>query len=926
MKKSVISICLLWILSSVMYAQLDSKVIYTCDQSIPSYYVFSERGGTFYRNDKADDITRQLNTLLKLNSETTLELVDTLTDIVKGYHETYQQYYKGVEVDGKQCSVHYASDGQVEMINGNLLTINGLDVIPAKKMSDAKTLAVEALKTSLQKKGNGVSSDIWKSINIDSVATYKQAKLVVYIKDDIPYLAYKYMLSSSIIELNQCVYINANNGDVLDVHSTICSITANAASLYSDTVSIVTDYNSNTYRLRDATRGNGIETKRFLGAPIYYGGYDYANSYGDYYTSSDNTWTNLSYFDRAAIDVHWGIEKTYDFYLDKFGRNSYDNRGSTIISYVNAWDYENQRYLQNSMWTGSNMVYGRWTYDKAMVSIDVTAHELTHGFTNSSSNLQNTSEGGAINEGISDVFATCVEKEYKPNKGDSIWLCGEDFYTNPRSMSNPACKYYHGTGWANTNNLTSDNGGVHTNSGVFSYWFYLLVNGRNDTNEGGFHYNVDSIGFDKAIQICYLANATYLRSNHNYTDARYCTLYAAQHLNFGANVLNQVANAWDAVGVYESIAGSSVIYNSANYWTATVPDSCSVSWFLTGDNASNFILQSSNSSSHNCTMTRSEGTEFSGSSYLTLNAIVMYNGTPIDTLSKQLIAPYIEGPTVPCGITAYYVYSLPANAAVAWYADGQNLNEYTAPGGQQPVPYTYVINPGSNDYANGTLTATVMAGNNVLGVLDKFVDTTGGFSGTWYQQATLNDTINSTPKPFLHNSLLEFVPNRTVYLSSDHFNNATISHSESGVFLSGWSNSNGVISFNPVQPINYTGSSSILIEGTAQSGCKKFRLRLFSPPSLIDDPILLAKNPNGSTYEFSISEDVRSRQEGSSESNNPLEWRLTIIKIDSANRIFDEMVRASSISVNVSGWPRGIYIAIAQIKDQYYSLKFSVGE
>lgn len=374
-----------------------------------------------------------------------------------------------------------------------------------------------------------------------------------------------------------------------------------------------------------------------------------------------------------------------------------------------------------------------------------------------------------------------------------------------------------------------------------------------------------------------------------------------------------------------AISGQDYIFNTGLYSLPLLPDTVSVNWTLTGNNAANFVLQSSSFPSHYCTLTRIDSAEFDGPANLTLTAQLTYGGSSIYT-TKQLIAPYVDGPMIPCGLTAYDVYSLPANAAVAWYADGQNLNEYTAPGGQQPVPYAYVINPGSNDYVIGTLTATVTAGNNVLGVLNKYVDTTGGFSGTWYQQATLNDTVNSTPKPFLHNSLLEFVPNRTVYLLSDHFNNATISHSESGVFLSGWSNSNGVISFNPIQPINYTGSSSIIIEGTAQSGCKKFRLQLFSPPSLIDDPILLAKNPNGSTYEFSISEDVRSRQEILQESSNPLEWRLTIIKIDSANKIFDEMVRASSISVNVSRWPRGIYIAIAQIKDQYYSLKFSVGE
>lgn len=375
------------------------------------------------------------------------------------------------------------------------------------------------------------------------------------------------------------------------------------------------------------------------------------------------------------------------------------------------------------------------------------------------------------------------------------------------------------------------------------------------------------------------------------------------------------------------IKGPEYIYNNAcTYSLASLPSTMSVNWVLTGYHAANFILESNTPSTNMCRITRIDGAEFDGSANLTLSAQIMLGSNLFTTVSRNLIAPYIDGPMIPCGITTYDVYSLPINAAVAWQANGQNLNEYTAPGGQQPVPYAYVINPGSNDYVIGTLTATVMAGNNVLGVLNKYVDTTGGFSGTWYQQATLNDTINSTPKPFFHNSLLEFVPNRTVYLSSNHFNNITISHSESGVLLSGWSNSNGVISFYPGQPINYTGSSSIIIEGTAQSGCKKFRLQLFSPPSLINDPILLAKNPDGSTYEFSISEDVRSRQESSSESSNPLEWRLTIIKIDSANRVFDEIVRANSISVNVSGWSPGIYIAIAQINGQYYSRKFFVGE
>ena len=46
----------------------------------------------------------------------------------------------------------------------------------------------------------------------------------------------------------------------------------------------------------------------------------------------------------------------------------------------------------------------------------------------------------------------------------------------------------------------------------------------------------------------------------------------------------------------------------------------------------------------------------------------------------------------------------------------------------------------------------------------------------------------------------------------------------------------------------------------------------------------------------------------------------------SANKVFDETVRGTTKAVNASGWSPGIYVALAQINDQYYSLKFSVGE
>lgn len=845
------------------------------------------------------------------NDENVFKKELTKTSIRGMSFERYKQYYKGVNVEGGYYSFRFR-DNIMIVAKGNYVNTNQIDPVP--EISD--NAAVKQFTSFLNVKlDNTIIPYISLIIKELSFSGKKQAFLVYKIE--------LYNPESSKIEIG---YIDAHTGELLhhEQKSFCSSATATFHTYYNNTVTGNTDSYQGEYRLFDSTRGNGIHTYNDLNG---YDIYDFYNAYE--FKDADNNWTVSEMGNnRMALDVHWTLGRIYDVLKYTYEHNSYDGLNGVINSYITTSSISTQ-FVPNPTRFYFNL--GNSTETKPMASIDVIAHEFGHAI------LYNTCDwtfSGALHEGFADIWGILFEHQINPNK--DIWKSGEDImigYSCDRNFAIPSDPYAH-LQISDTYGINPHNSiDPHVIGGILPRWFYLLVNGGSDINGIGNNYMVCPMGYDLVEQlVVYTAlNPSYIEDCTSFSDVRDAFIEAAEDLGYYF-LAKQVANAWYAVGVGSNgnsvpISGPTDIYNSATFMVQGLPTGYTVSWNLAGINASNFALNSNSSSIGQCTITRLTGTEFSGSSYLTLNAIVMYNGTPIDTLSKQLIAPYIEGPTIPCGITVYSVTPVLQNTSVSWSADGQYLDYYNAPG-VQPLadPNEYVINPPSNVDVCGTLTATVTAGNNVLGVLDKFVDTTGGFSGTWYQQATLNDTINSTPKPFLHNSLLEFVPNRTVYLSSDHFNNATISHSESGVFLSGWSNSNGVISFNPVQPINYTGSSTIIIEGTAQSGCKKFRLRLFSPPSLIDDPILLSKNPDGSTYEFSISEDVRSRQEGSSESNNPLEWRLTIIKIDSANRIFDEMVRASSISVNVSGWPRGIYIAIAQIKDQYYSLKFSVGE
>ena len=112
------------------------------------------------------------------------------------------------------------------------------------------------------------------------------------------------------------------------------------------------------------------------------------------FTDADNTWNNVNANkDQYATDGHWGTEKTYDYYLTKHNRNSVDNAGFALNSYVHtnlvAFGYANNI---NAFWDGTRMTYGdggvsgTTTYTP-LTALDVCGHEITHGVTERTSNL-----------------------------------------------------------------------------------------------------------------------------------------------------------------------------------------------------------------------------------------------------------------------------------------------------------------------------------------------------------------------------------------------------------------------------------------------------------------------------------------------------------------------------------------------------------
>src|SRR6266498_1715414 len=199
--------------------------------------------------------------------------------------------------------------------------------------------------------------------------------------------------------------------------------------------------------------------------------------------------------DPAIDEAYDGLGTTYDFYWDIFTRNSIDDEGLPLNGIVHfGTDYS------NAFWDGQRMVFGdgdNELFNRFTISLDVIAHELTHGVTEDEAQLIYAYQSGALNESISDVFGSLV-KQYKLNQtaDQADWLIGAELLSDSvkndpnsgpnvaiRSMKDPGSAFNHPILGKDPQpkhmdqyvHTFQDNGGVHINSGIPNHAFYLAA-------------------------------------------------------------------------------------------------------------------------------------------------------------------------------------------------------------------------------------------------------------------------------------------------------------------------------------------------------------------------------------------------------------------------------------------------------------------
>ncbi|MEZ4922955.1 MAG: M4 family metallopeptidase [Crocinitomicaceae bacterium] len=515
----------------------------------------------------------------QLRGNISFNLIGTEHDKLGHKHYRFQQLINGKAIEHSMWILHTQAD-KIYSMNGLLYPEIQTPTSASISEQTALNNAISHVSANIYKWELAIEEEHLKRETGDPSATYFPNGELVLVSEGGTYqadsyrLAYKFNIYAHQPVSRTYIYVDASTGEIIfedEVFHT-ADVPGTAQTAYSGTQTITTDSFSGQFRLRESGRGNGVNTYDMNTGTNYGSAVDF--------TDTDNNWNNINAdMDEYATDAHWGAEMTYDYYWLIHGRNSIDANGFALNSYVH---YDNN--YANAFWDGQRMTYGdgngSWS---PLTAIDIAGHEITHGLTTFTADLNYSAESGALNESFSDIFGTCIEHYGLPGNWD--WLIGEDIGTALRSMSNPNSvgdpDTYFGNNWAS---LTGgDNGGVHTNSSVQNYWFYLMVVGGSGTNDNSDAYNVTGIDWTDASAIAFRNLTVYLTPTSQFADARFYSIQSAVDLFGGCTPqVETTTNAWYAVGVGLPYNSTVIADMSAPYTT-----SCSAPFTVDFQNLSN---------------------------------------------------------------------------------------------------------------------------------------------------------------------------------------------------------------------------------------------------------------------------------------------------------------------------------------------------
>lgn len=505
-----------------------------------------EPGATLAETTARQFLRAQRTALRLKDSDAEITRVSERRDS-RGYtHVRFEQSYEGLEVYPAEFVVQTDPAGDVSLFMSTAVpTPESVNITP--------TLDAEAaLRVARTHLGAGETAPV------------PERALVVFAPvDQTPDLAWRFRIHASAFA-DWTITVSAHSGKVVRSFNRVCSAAATGSgqdetgatrplNLWQHTDSRF--YLCDTSKPMFVTPGSTPPfAARVKGAIVIN---DLAGAAPDFFTGAlpldgardVSSASATSGFDDAAVGAAFNLSRVDDFFRQRFGRNSINDRGGTLKAFVNLSAF-------NAFWLSSadGMVFGN--FDRFASSLDVVAHEYSHGVTEFSAELEYVDQSGALNEAFSDILGEGAEAFASGSAPD--FVTGTALSNQLRNLAEPSTRsigidgfffperageFYHRThpNAAVREFINDDLGGVHINSSIINRAFHLLAVGLNP-----------GIGMEKALQIFYGALTTRLLRNSQFIDCRRaCVTTAEEIFGVASEEAQKAAAAFDAVEIFD---------------------------------------------------------------------------------------------------------------------------------------------------------------------------------------------------------------------------------------------------------------------------------------------------------------------------------------------------------------------------------------
>lgn len=457
---------------------------------------------------------------LGLEAENTLSAKKTTTDRSGNLHTRYQQIFNNIPVWGHEIILHEDNQGKLRGISGNLVKNISHDFSSPQSLL-SKYTSTDALHFAKQ----AYSED--RNITTDaSLYENEQSELVIYIDDDqtaqlVYYVNFYTDSTAGGQPARPYFLIDAQSLTIIKQWEGLTHVkvgTGPGGNIKTGRYEYGTDFDKLDVSVNGSTCA--MSNNHVKSVNLNHGT---SGSTAYSYTCNRNTFQQINGAYSPINDAHYFGGVIYDMYSNWFDTAPLRFQLSMRVHYKNNYE--------NAFWNGSSMNFGDGgTTFYPLVSLDVSTHEVSHGFTEHNSGLIYSGQSGGINESFSDMAGEAAEFYLY---GSNDWLVGADIYKAAsgalRYMNDPpadghsidhADQYYDGLD-------------VHYSSGVFNKAFYLLAT---------------TSGWDtrKAFDVMVRANQNYWTPSTDFVDGACGAINAANDSYYD---FMDVHAAFTAVGV-----------------------------------------------------------------------------------------------------------------------------------------------------------------------------------------------------------------------------------------------------------------------------------------------------------------------------------------------------------------------------------------